>query len=142
MLVKIGPRSLGLPATLLVFVLSHVVAANRGTLLRDMLWTLFEAQYGMNVTYLIKGLAIELSSLFVRKRYVYPYAKQKSPAAGSRAPEILLKLFDQPSKNSFMRAKKPVDSGLFSFDDSSSNSCSSSRWRLESFCGVSIWIWM
>jgi hypothetical protein len=42
------------------------------------------------------------------------------------------------SKKSFMREKKPADSGLFSFEESSSNSFSSSRWRLVSFCGVSI----
>ncbi len=34
---------------------------------------------------------------------------------------------NQLSKNSFIRAKKPVDSGLFSLEEISSNSCSSSR---------------
>ena len=46
------------------------------------------------------------------------------------------------SKKSFMREKKPLDCGEFSFDDSFSNSSSSSRWRLVRFCGVSTAIWM
>ena len=45
------------------------------------------------------------------------------------------------SKKSFILAKKPVDSGLFSFDDSFWNSSSNSRWRFVSFCGVSTAIW-
>ncbi len=40
----------------------------------------------MNVTYLIKGLAIELSSLFVRKIYVYPYAKIEKPGCEQPGP--------------------------------------------------------
>ncbi len=60
----------------------------------------------------------------------------------SPAFEMDLSIAVQPSKNSFIRAKNPVDSGLFSLEESCSNSWSSSRWRLVSFCGVSIWIWM
>ena len=46
------------------------------------------------------------------------------------------------SKKSFMRAKKPVDSGLLSFEEICSNSCSNSRCRFVSFCGVSICTWI
>ena len=46
------------------------------------------------------------------------------------------------SKKSFMREKKPLDCGEFSFEESFSNSSSSSRWRFVRFCGVSTAVWM
>ena len=74
------------------------------------------------------------------ERFAVLLNMQKSP--GNAGAFRLCLQGDQPSKNSFIRAKKPADSGLFSFYEISSNSFSSSRWRLVSFCGVSIWIWM
>src|SRR5690606_21320831 len=46
------------------------------------------------------------------------------------------------SKKSFMRLKKPLDWGEFSFEESRSNSSSNSRCRRERFCGVSTTVWI
>jgi len=45
-------------------------------------------------------------------------------------------------KKSFMRAKKPLDWGELSFDDSCSNLPAARAGRRDRFCGVSTAVWM